>query len=84
MHAFAHALLSVLAYLRDALALSPPSNSQPEAPGQSYMLSEISLHYIEYEGVIVALSSLCQRVSYSCNSSTKELNLCHEGYWYLP
>ena len=62
LHAFAHALLSVIAYLREALAKSPPSIDTEAAGSQPHMLSAIWLHYSEHEEVAVALASLCDRV----------------------
>jgi hypothetical protein len=65
IHAFAHALFSIVAYMREALTESPPSNAHSHQ--QSYLLSAISLHYAEYEEVVVAVASLCNRVrTFAC------------------
>jgi hypothetical protein len=55
VHAYAHALSTIISSLRSALALCPPINDQ-------HTLSAIWVQYEKYEEVLVALSSLYERV----------------------
>ena len=57
LHAFAHALFCVITYLRDVLSQSLPSSLGVGI----HMLASISLHYVRYEQLAVALGSLCNR-----------------------
>ena len=59
IHAFAHALSTLLTYLREELVNSPPDEGQPT---DSAALATTWLYYEKYEAILLALSSVCGRV----------------------
>ncbi|KAJ7282938.1 gamma-tubulin complex, DGRIP91/SPC98 component protein [Mycena rebaudengoi] len=59
IHAFTHALSTVLTFLRESLTQCPPL--EDEAPTENYTLTAVWSQYAQYEDVLVALSALCGR-----------------------
>ncbi|KAJ3868300.1 gamma-tubulin complex, DGRIP91/SPC98 component protein [Lentinula novae-zelandiae] len=59
MHAFAHALSTCLVQIRGSLASGPPSEDQLYASHST--LNSIFMYYNQHEGVLSALSRLCNR-----------------------
>ncbi|EGO25726.1 hypothetical protein SERLADRAFT_448663 [Serpula lacrymans var. lacrymans S7.9] len=59
VHAFAHALSSTLAYVRNTLSSLSPNITGTQS--KSNMLSAIWLRYGDLEGLLISLSSLCHR-----------------------
>lgn len=60
LHAFAHALSSILAYLRETAEAIPPELQA--SPGADARLAALWTRYEDMESVLQALAALCGRV----------------------
>ncbi|KAG5641756.1 hypothetical protein DXG03_004288 [Asterophora parasitica] len=59
VHAYAHALSTIVTFLRQALSRCPPVNDPLST--QSHTLSAIWMHYEIYEEILVSLGDMCGR-----------------------
>jgi len=58
VHSYAHALSAIITFLRNALAVCPPTNDQSDS---QHTLSAVWMQYGIYEEILLALSSLYER-----------------------